>query len=317
MDLLNRYLASVKQALPVARHTDIIRELKANILDEAEALTQSDPTLRSAEAIQLILEKYDHPIATAQRFAPQSPLVAGEDIPLYKTVLLHGAALIFVFSMIQTLSAMLMSDSINPLRLIFQTIGHFLEHAGFLVIAVTLCFYYLGKNGTLSKWRYKDWSLAKLPLYPEARISLSDTFTDITSTCFLLLLLWTSLWMSEDGLQNLLFSFAPQSEYWRMILTLASVASLLFSLYRLTQVNWQRWSLIAYIADHLLFAVIFIWMATETKVLIISNPDVANSWPIAQQLVDNNFQYILAATGIVIAVIGAFQVQKARKLFIE
>jgi hypothetical protein len=317
MDLLNRYLTSVKKALPVDKQTDIIRELKANILDEVEALEQSDRALKNAQAIQLILEKYGHPTATAQRFAPQSPLVAGEDIPLYKSVLLHGAALIFVFSIIQTLSSMLLSDSINPLRLIFQTIGNFLEHSGLMLLAVTLSFYYLGKNGILSKWRYKDWSLAKLPMFPEAKVSLSDTFTDITTTCFLLLLLWTPLWMSEDGLQSLLFSLAPQSEYWRIILTLASVASLLFGLYRLTQVNWQRWSLIAYIGDHLVFAVIFIWMATETKILLVSHSEVADSWPIVQELIDNNFQYTLAAAGLVIAVIGMFQAYKARKLFTE
>lgn len=310
--MLNRYLASVKQALPVDKQADIIRELKANILDEVEAFERNNPKQGNSQAINHILEKYGHPTATAQQYAPQTPLVAGEDMPLYKSILVHGAALIFVFSILQTLGAMLTTDSINPLRLIFQTLFNFIDKVSLPIIAVTIVFYYLGQGGILSKWRYKNWSISKLPKLPQAKVSLSDTFTDITSNSFLLLLLWTPLWMSKDGLENLLFALSPSGEHWRIILTIASVASLAFALYRLTQDTWRPWSLMVYIGDHFLFGVIFIWMATNANILIVNNTEVTNSWPFVQQMVDNNFQYFMGMLGAIIIILGFLQIRKGK-----
>ena len=312
MEILKRYLATVKQELPVDQQADIIRELQANILDEVEALEESGET--NANAIQTVIEKYGHPTATAQSFAPQAPLVAGEDMPFYKNVLIHGAALILVFSLIRTLSLMLLSDSLNPIRLVFQTMGHFIEHAGLLLIIVTLCFYYLGKNGSLAKSRYKNWSIAKLPTFPEAKISLSDIFTDLTSLSFLLLLLWTPLWMSKEGLDSLLFSLSPSSEHWRLILTFISIASLLFALFRLSQTSWQAWTLIAYIGDHIVFAIAYLWMASEPELLIINNIEIAQNWPILERFIDGYFQYFLVSIASVLLVLASLQVRKLNKL---
>ncbi|WP_371193234.1 hypothetical protein [Glaciecola sp. SC05] len=312
MTLLDRYLAAVKQALPADKESDILRELKANMLDEADAHTENGET--QDHAIQLVIEKYGHPLAVAQSYAPQAPLVAGEDMPLYQSVLMHGAVLIFIFSLLKTLSAMLVSDSLNPFRLVFQTFGNFVDHAALLLLVVTLSFYFLGKSGYLGKLRYKNWSLEKLPKYPDAKISLSDTLTDLVSTSFLLLLLWTSLWMSEEGQQALVFALSPSSEHWRIILTVISVASLVFALFRLTQASWQRWTLLSYIADHIVFSVAFLWMASLPELIIISKPEVAENWPFIQQAFESYFSYFLAITAVIIGFLGYLQIRKLNQL---
>ena len=166
MELLDRYLISVQQdldhSLSHEKREDIIKEIRANILDELDAQTQQSgqkETDAQADALKDVLKQYGHPAATAQRYAPQAPLVKSEDMALYKKVLWHGAAVIFVFALLKTISSMLQSDSINPIRLLLQTGGHFLENIGLMLLIVTLCFYYLGKTQSLAAARYKNWTL--------------------------------------------------------------------------------------------------------------------------------------------------------------
>jgi len=312
MDLLNRYLAAVEQALTIDNKEDVIREIRANILDELEEHS-SDDNNREA-ALNVILQKYGHPTATAQQYAPHAPLVAPEDMPLYKSVLWHGAALVFVFSLLRTVSSMLQSDSINPFRLLFQTANSFVEYLGFIVLLVTISFYYLGKHGMLSHWRYNNWTPAKLPQYPNATISLSDTLSDLTTVAFLLLLLWTPLWMSQGAQQGLLLSFAPSHEYWRLVLTVLCVASGVFALYRLSQTTWKRWSLSAYLIDHLGFGIAFLWMASQENVFIVANQEIQKNWPQFTHFIESNLQESLAICGVVIIIVGAFQAKKLKRL---
>lgn len=312
MDLLDRYLASLELSLNVDNKNDVIREIKANILDELEARVAEGEN--KDFALNAILVEHGHPLLAAQQYAPQPPLVAGEDMPLYKTVLWHSAALVFVFSLLQTVSSMLQSDSINPLRLLFQTTAHFIDHVGFIVLLVTVIFYLLGKHGMLSSLRYRAWTPAKLPQFPQTKLSLSDTITDLFSVAFLLLILWTPLWMTASAQQNLLLTLAPDFEYWRIILTVLSVFSGLFALYRLSQNTWKRWSLMAYIADHFLFGVAFLWMASQNNVLLLASSEMRNSWPQLSLIVESNLSNFLFITGAIIIVLGVLQAVKLKRL---
>ena len=321
MELLDRYLLSVKQELQTSKggkgirdneSDDIIREIKANILDELEAREEKGELKESALAD--ILQDYGHPCALAQRYAPLPPLVSGADMPLYKTVLWHGAALIFVFALLKTLNSMLQSDSINPLRLLFQTGGNFLENAALMLVVVTLAFYYLAKNTSVSALRYRNWTPANLPQNPLATIKLSDTLTDLTSAAFLLLLSWTSVWMSESSQENLLLALSPEQNHWRIIFTVLCILSVLFAIYRLTQSYWKSWSLVIYVAEHLLFGLAFLWMASISGLFVISNEEVVKNWPFISEFVDTQLQYCLGITGMVILILGALQARKFKML---
>jgi hypothetical protein len=46
-----------------------------------------------------------------------------------------------------------------------------------------------------------------------------------------------------------------------------ALASTLFSLYRLTQLSWQRWSKLWYAIEHLLFALVFAGMSQQDGLL--------------------------------------------------
>lgn len=311
MELLERYLAAVAAELPADKQHDIIRELRANLLDQIEA-QQQDGLPDDQKLSQLLLQQ-GHPIDVAQRFAPSAPLIASEDMPLYKTVLWHGAALMAVIALLKSLGGLVLADSINPVRLLLQLGFSFIDNFATLLLVVTAIFYGAGQAGWTKEWRQRQWHPARLPRYPLARIKLSDSITDLTSALFLLLLLWTPLWLSVEAQQHLPVRLADGMEHWRYLLTVFAALSAVFACYRLTQLSWQRWSKWCYIADHLIFAVIFAAMALKGGVF--TEP---------QQLTDGarlfwthaagSIYYILLATAAVLVLLAIAEYRQLRRL---
>ncbi|MFT6991796.1 MAG: hypothetical protein ACJASL_003790 [Paraglaciecola sp.] len=312
MELVNRYILAVKQALPAEKQDEIGRELKANILDEIDAL--SEQNANSDDTVNTVLNKYGHPDTTANRFYNRPALVAGIDMPLYKKVLTHSAAFLFTYAVVRTLLTMLQDDSINPLRLLFQAVYIFVEKASLLFLVVTLVFYYVGKSESISAWLYRNWSLDKLPPNPDFKISNFDTITDIITNSFLLLVLWTHLWMSEDVYQQHLLALAPSAEHWRNVLTVLCVQSLLQAFYRLTQTHWQRKSYIAYIFDHAAFAIAAIWMAATTPLLVVRDSLNANLPSVDLSLTESSQSYFLLSVAAILIVLMYFQFRKLPNL---
>jgi len=312
MELVDRYILAVKQALPSDKQDEIGRELKANILDEIDAL--NDQNANNGDAVNTVLNKYGHPDTTANRFYKRPALVAGIDMPLYKKVLIHAAAFLFAYAVVRTLLTMLQDDSINPFRLLFQPLYIFIDNASLLFLIVTLVFYYVGKSSSVSAWLYRNWSLDKLPPNPGFKINNSDTITDIITSSFLLLVLWTHLWMSDDAYQQQILALAPSAEHWRIILTVLSVQSLLQAFYRLTQTHWQRNSYIAYIVDHAVFAIAALWMATITPILIVKDAINANLPLVVLSFIDSSQSDFLLSVAAILLVLMYFQLKKLPNL---
>lgn len=267
MELLDRYLDAIAVELPKEKQPDIIRELRANLLDLVDAAREDKGSELTEAELGQLLQQQGHPVDVAQRYAPDLPLVAAEDMPLYRTVLWHSAAVVAVLVLLKSLGLLVQLDSFNPVTLIISLIAGFIEQFSTVLLVVTAIFYGAAHAGWTEKWRQRRFEIKDLPRFPQARIRLSDTITDLTSAAFLLLLLWTPLWMSAEAQANLPVQLAEGSEFWRYILTGLALASTLFSLYRLTQLSWQRWSKLWYAIEHLLFGLVFAGMSQQDGLL--------------------------------------------------
>lgn len=311
MELLDRYLAAVAAELPAARAHEIVRELRANLLDllDAEQARLGRP-LQAAE-LAGFLQQQGHPELVAQRYAPSAPLIAGEDMPLYCTVLRYGAALLAVLVLLKSLGLLIEADSVSPVRLLMQLGFGFIDaFAGFL-LWVTVLFYLASRAGWTSNWRQRSWRVADLPRYPQARISLADVISDLTSTTFLLLLLWTPLWMSSAAQQNLPLTLSGQMEHWRWVLTVLCLGSVLLALYRLVVRCWQRWNLALYVLEHVAFAAAFLLMALQPdQVLTASATASGRFWP----HVIAGMDITLMLTAVVLLVMAALQLRRWQRL---
>ncbi len=317
MNLLDRYILAVEQALPEDKKSEISRELRANLQDEIDAfIDQSETEIPQEDAVAQVLKKYGHPQLTARTFFTEPPLVSGFDMPLYKRVLSHGAAALFVYALLRTVVSMLQDESINPFRLIFQSIGVFIDGLAWLFLALTVAFYYIGKSYNLSQWQYGKWTIDSLPNGPLLKIKTSDTITDLISNSFILLILWTPLWMSDAIYQQQVLALAPSAEYWRIILTVLCVQSLLQALYRFTQSYWDKRTCLAYLGDLLLFAFANLFLAMTDPVLLL-NPEIelnANAISRILENISQSTQYVFFSISFICFVLSFFQFKKYRSL---
>lgn len=83
MDLVKRYIAAVQRELPDTKRDEIGRELKANIMDQLDALAEKQGALTDADIAE-VLKRMGRPRTVAQQFAPPQPLISLEYMPLYQ-----------------------------------------------------------------------------------------------------------------------------------------------------------------------------------------------------------------------------------------
>ncbi|GBL05760.1 hypothetical protein [Glaciecola sp. KUL10] len=316
MDLLDRYILAVKQALPTDKQTEIGRELRANLQDEIDACAETLPPSSSKEAAtEKVLQKYGHPQVTAQKFFPAPPLVKSEYMPFFKRVITHGAAALFVYSLLITLVSMLQDNSINPFRLMFQSLFIFLDNAAWMLLIVTSIFYFVGKSVNLVSWQHSSWTVRSLPNSSLLPIETSDTITDLITNSFLLLILWTPLWMEPAILDQQVFSLAPSAEYWRIILTVLCAQSLLQTLYRFTKSYWTKTIALAYLIDILVFAFASLLLAF-TKPFLVFNEQATENEFISRLLeyTTTSGQYFFLSLACLLFVIAYFHYRKLKAL---
>jgi len=100
MDMVERYIAAVQRELPEKKRDDISRELKANILDQIDALESQQGSVSDAEVAEL-LKAMGHPRKVALQFCPPTPLVTAELMPLYLHTLYMVLGVLFVISTVE------------------------------------------------------------------------------------------------------------------------------------------------------------------------------------------------------------------------
>lgn len=283
MELLERYLAAVAAELPADRASDIIRELRANLLDLLDEQTAIKGRPLSATEFNSWLEQQPHPQQMAQRYQPMQPLISSEDMPLYRDALWYGSVLLAVFVLLQNLAVLVSQNSINPIRLVLQLAFDFIEDFPLFWLVFTAAFYACARAGWTERWRQRRWQLINLPSQPQARIGITDLVSDMASSSFLLLLLWTPLWNFEMQEAPLIFILAPEMQLWCWLLTLLCFFSLLLALYRTYQRCWQRWTLALYIVELIAFAAVFIAMAS-VKTSVLQPIGIGPTW--LQQQID-------------------------------
>ena len=83
MELLERYLQSVGKYLPKGRRSDIVAELRANILEQVEEKEAELGRPLTLEEEEQILRQYGHPMLVATRYLPQQHLIGSVVFPYY------------------------------------------------------------------------------------------------------------------------------------------------------------------------------------------------------------------------------------------
>ena len=145
MELLNRYVQAMAHYLPAEQKQDIMRELRANLLDELESLGINASNSSDSAALTTFLQRQDHPQRIAQSYAPQYPLVASEDMGLYKTIVLKGLLVLFVYAVVTAGSYLINAQSVNAIAFLLVVLSSVWDNIGVMLIGITATFYLLVK----------------------------------------------------------------------------------------------------------------------------------------------------------------------------
>lgn len=255
MELIDRYMNAVAQALPESRRDEIIRELRANILDKLEAIAEEQGREVSETEVSEVLKELGHPQKVAGSFMAGQQLVSTELFPLYKQALHYGLILVFILALIQFGLHLLNSGDLAIANFFYEMVAKTL----IMFASVTGVFYLLSNpvGGKPYFDPYQCWAPEKLPPVTRGwqRISACEQSVDFASDLFALLLLNYALWIPSGQLANLTIVFVEPVQQWIPILSMILIVSLVFGLWKLIYRYWTIPSLIVEAAINVAIAI--------------------------------------------------------------
>lgn len=268
MKLIDRYLSAVASHLPEARRDEIVRELRANILDKLEGLAEQQGRETAEQDVSVLLKELGHPQQVASNFLPPTQLVAADLFPLYRQSLHYGVILVFVLGLIQFAISFLGSGHMNFIGLL-----HGLLMKGLITFAVITGLFYVFSNPPGGKPLfnpYQCWSPEKLPPVsrPWQRISSGEQGVDFASDLFFLLLLNYSFWMPLEQVSRLAAVFADPVTDWIPLLSAVMIVSLLLGLWNMVYRYWTVPKLVIEALINLASAVILLKLSRLDQVLV-------------------------------------------------
>jgi hypothetical protein len=166
MDLIERYLAAVRQNLPAEKADDIIAELHDELATRQEAREDALGRPLKRDELTALLREFGHPLVIAARYRPQQYLIGPEIYPFYlfalRVVLTIGAISLVAIGVISAV----LGDG-NLVRMFVRITGDLWGFFFTAVAAVTLGFALFERYGGPVDQLYR-WTPEHLPV-PLAR----------------------------------------------------------------------------------------------------------------------------------------------------
>lgn len=169
MDLLERYLASVRILLPTRKRDDIVAELREALTEKREERAAEVGRAPTPEEDEKMLRDFGHPVVVAARYGQQQYLIGPDLFPLFFFVL----RLVLVVVVAATLLAGIMSAVASSVAVWPAVAKSFATAWNSALVAgavVTLVFAVLQRHppraGLLTNWRVRDLPEFKRPRQP-------------------------------------------------------------------------------------------------------------------------------------------------------
>ncbi|KPD21910.1 HAAS signaling domain-containing protein [Idiomarina abyssalis] len=298
MDMVERYIAAVQRELPEKKRDDISRELKANILDQIDALESQQGSVSDAEVAEL-LKVMGHPRKVALQFCPPTPLVTAQLMPLYLHTLYMVLGVLFVISTVEITGRWLGGAEMSLLLFMKGIASDFLASGYFAFTTITIGF------AVMSRSRKKEtaevagtckWSPEKLPAAGKSwqHISLQNIFSDLATLLFLVMLIWYPLWQPDSGTQSIFTEQALTILRW---FTPVIAIAMAHSLWQLRTRLWTRNMLMLNIAVSAAFLLVSVGLLMLSPVLQINVEVLREELGIA--IIERSAQTVLVAAALI------------------
>jgi hypothetical protein len=260
MELLDRYLHSVRFWLPKAQQKDIITELGDDIRSQIEDKESALGRPLNDDELVALLQQTGHPMHVAARYQPQQSLIGPTLFPIYKFVL-KAVSLYYLGPWILVWVAMAV---LYRAGYRWTEVGHF-ESIWSIVFTffgmITLAFALMERFQSKVTWLHK-WDPRKLPAVPKpkdkGRVPRVESVFELVFN-FLFFLGWLALpQLARQLVDNSGNVLAPAPGfavwYWPVLVPIfVSMAQQLINLFR-PQWTWLR------PAARLLSTAILLWI---------------------------------------------------------
>lgn len=286
MDMVERYIAAVQRELPEHKRDDIGRELRANLLDQLEALEAKQGELQPAD-ISNLLQAMGHPRDVAITYYPPKPLVSASYMRLYFNTLFMVLGVLFVIAVVKITGVWLKGSLSGIIPWFFAVLRAFLESAYFAFTAITIGFAVISRSQSANEPKQCQWRPDKLPAAGNnwQYIKLSSVFSELATLLFLVMVVWYPLW---QGQQTAVFT--PEALTILIGFTPIVIIAVAHCLWQLRVRLWSRWMLWVNVALNVAFFGVALWLTQYDLIQLDVIPD-QNKW--AQALVQHSSTYIL------------------------
>ena len=224
MELLDRYLQTVKWLLPKEQKEDILAELSEDIRSQIEEKEAELGRRLDESDLEAILRRWGHPMLVAQRYLPQQVLIGPVWFPVYQFVLkMVGLCYLLPWLLIWLFLVIFVPSyrAEHPGLELLGTLQSFLLIAVFAFTVITLIFASLERSRVLERWNPR-----KLPVECDPnRISRANSIGELVGG--LVFALWWVDVLQLPSIDPVQIALAPiwTSFYWPILLVvLASVA---------------------------------------------------------------------------------------------
>jgi hypothetical protein len=224
MELLDRYLQSVKWLLPKEQKEDILAELSEDIRSQVEEKEAELGRRLDESDVEAILRRWGHPMLVAQRYLPQQVLIGPVWFPVYQFVLKMVGLCYLLPWLLTWLFLVIFVPSYraeHPGLALIGSLESFLLIVVFAFTAVTVGFAFAERSKILERW-----SPRKLPAERDPnRISRSESIGELVGS--LVFALWWADVLQLPSIEPLQITLAPiwTPLYWPILLVaLAGVA---------------------------------------------------------------------------------------------
>ncbi|WP_417447748.1 hypothetical protein [Idiomarina abyssalis] len=298
MDMVERYIAAVQRELPEKKRDDISRELKANILDQIDALESQQGSVSDAEVAGL-LKAMGHPRKVALQFCPPTPLVTAELMPLYLHTLYMVLGVLFVISTVEITGRWLGGAEMSLLLFMKGIASDFLASGYFAFTTITIGFAVMSRSRTKETAEVPGickWMPEKLPAAGKSwqHISLQNIFSDLATLLFLVMLIWYPLWQPDSGTQSIFTEQALTILRW---FTPVIAIAMAHSLWQLRTRLWTRNMLMLNIAVSAAFLLVSVGLLMLSPVLQINVEVLRDELGIA--IIERSAQTVLVAAALI------------------
>lgn len=304
MDMVERYIAAVQRELPEHKRDDIGRELKANLLDQIEALEAKQGVLQPTDVSNLLLTM-GHPRDVAIAYYPPKPLVSASYMRLYLNTLFMVLGVLVVIAVIKMTGLWLNGSLSGVIPWLFAVLRSFLESAYFAFTAITVAFAVMSRSQSARDHKPCQWHPEKLPAAQNnwQHIKLDSIFSELATLLFLIMVVWYPLLQHQQTAV-----FTPEALTVLVGFTPVVIAAVAHCLWQLRVRLWNHWMLWLNIAINVAFFGVALWL-TQFDVIQFDAASASQKW--AQAFAHTSITYIL----IGIAVISGYEiVRDARRL---